>query len=1035
MSCSATETRLLPSLVDELAQSDPSRVLYSVAKTKNPADGFRDISAAEVSRAVDRCSWLIENALGRGVDFPTILYLGPQDLNYAIILLASIKTGYKLLLSSPRNTLEAHLLLLDKTNCDIFLYPKGFPLPIINQILVSKKMRNVEVPWVNDWLDVNNTEERPYPYDKIFSEARDEPFVVLHTSGSTGLPKPIIQTHGLVSAVDAFTTLDDAQTIFPILCKGRRVYSAFPLFHCAGINTLLPGCLYGGFTVVLGPFPPSADIANSVHVYGDVQMSVLVPTTITELIQNPEYVDNLSRLERICFGGGPCPKSVGDLVSTKTRLMSCLGSTECGIMPCQVPSDPQDWQYLRIHPILGCEYRHVSDNMYEQVIVRNESRCAYQGVFAAFPGLTEWPMKDLYSKHPDPTKSDHWLYQGRSDDIIVFANGEKLNAIDMESVITSNPVISAALVAGQGRFQTSLLVESVNPPTDTQEKDKLLEAIWPSVQTANKICPSHGCISRNMIIFTSPGKPMPRAGKGTVQRKMTLDLYASELNSLYDTANEPLRNGASIFIGGDHNGTEMTIRNIIASCTSIDINLLLADTNFFDMGMNSLHVMEITKKLTELAISRGKPRSIKPEIIYTNPTLAALTSAVSNIIDGDGRASVKNGPEYLEGLYKRYTASLPISGRPALPKSSELFTILMTGSTGSLGSYILDSLQQHPGISKIYCLCRGPGVVERQMKLQTSRGLHPLSSRVQVLDADFSQPYFGLSLPLYKMLLETVTHVIHNAWRVDFNLSIDSFTSHISGVREFVNFSALSRFSAQLFFVSSISTVAGLGSNVCEKIYTDWSTPDATGYGQSKFLSERILDAAARDAGIPTTICRVGQVAGPTSVAGEWPKREWLPSLIASSKYMGKVPASLGRLETVDWIPVDILGDIIIELALSSLHINGSKTGATVYHCVNPRTTTWAELLPSVIQNLGGENAIEVVPLDAWVDALRESTSEMREVAANPATKLVDFYDSLIRGNEMQLGTEHSLGVSKTLSTVGPVRLEWMDNWMKQWAF
>ncbi|KAI0436821.1 hypothetical protein F4803DRAFT_566532 [Xylaria telfairii] len=1030
----ATHTHLLPCLVDKLARSDPSRTLYSIAKTKNPADGFRDITVLEFSHAVNRCAWFIEKSLGRGINFPTILYMGPQDLNYAIVLLASIKTGYKLFLSSPRNTLEAHLSLLDSTDCSIFLSPTGFLLSAVNQILNAKSLRHIEVPGPHSWLAAHERDEKAYPYKKTLSEAKDEPFVVLHTSGSTGLPKSVIQTHGLVSMLDAFAVMEEAHTTFPAMCKGQRVYLAFPLFHCAGINMILPACIYGGFTVVLGPFPPSADIVNSIHVHGHVQVSTITPTTITEISQNAEYLDNLSRLNLIVFGGAPLSKSVGDLVTKKTRLINCLGSTECGTLPCQMSDDPQDWPYIRLHPNLGHEYRRVSDKLYEQVIIRDESRLPFQGVFAAFPDLTEWPMKDLYSKHPDPTKSDHWLYYGRTDDIIVFSNGEKLNAIEMENIINANPAVSVALVAGQGRFQSSLLVEAVNPPVDAQEAEELLETVWSSVLAANKISPSHGCIMRNMIMFTSPSKPMLRAGKGTVQRKMTLDLYASELGSLYDAAHGPSWNQDVSFTDGEHDDAEIIVKTIIASCSGIDIKTISADTNLFDLGMNSLHVMQIARSLTEFVSRCGGAHPVKPAAIYMNPTLAALTDAISSALGG-GPTNVRNGPERLEELYQQYTASLPISGRSPLPAPPESFAVLLTGSTGSLGSYILDSLQRHPQVSRIYCLCRGIGADRRQMQLQASKALQPLSIKVQVLVADFSHPYFGLPSPLYKELLESVTHIIHNAWRVDFNLSIDSFVSHISNVREFVNFSAFSRFGAELFFVSSISSVSGLAGNVSEETYTDWTTPEATGYGQSKFLSERILDAAARDANIPSTICRVGQVAGPTLAAGEWPKREWLSSLIASSKYLGMVPASLGRLNTIDWIPVDILGNVIVELALCSSDSSRPETGATVYHTVNPHITNWDELLPSIVRNLGGEKDVEVVPLQTWVDALRDSALKTKDATINPAAKLVDFYDSLIVCKETWLGTDRSRSMSKALPLAGPIRCEWMDNWMKQWAF
>ncbi|KAI8945650.1 hypothetical protein F4801DRAFT_114075 [Xylaria longipes] len=1031
---------LLPSLVDDLAWSDPSRILYSFAKTKDPVDGFRDVCAADFARAVDRCSWFIDQNLGPGNDFPTLVYLGPQDLNYAVLVLASIKTGYKLLLVSSRNTVEANLSLLDQMKCNTFLTPPNFPLPVVRKILDVRPMRHIEVANFHDWLNDNDGDDdakrKPYPYTKTFSEAKAEPFVVLHTSGSTGLPKPIIQTHGTVSAVSAFSQVEDKQTIFPTMLSGERVYVTFPLFHCAGINMLLPACLYVGFTVVLAAFPPSAAVVNSVHLHGDVQHTILVPTTLEELVREPEYLENLSRVKSVTYGGGPVPKAVGDLAITKTRVLNCLGSTECGVLPSQF-CYPQDWQYLRLHPSLGYEYRHVSDNLYEQVIVRDEHRLQYQGIFGTFPDLTEWPMKDVYSKHPDPAKGDLWLYRGRADDIIVFSTGEKINPNEMEDMINGNPAVNVALIVGQGRFQSSLLVEAVNPPANAEDKQRLLEAIWPSVQVANSECPSHGRIHRNMITFTSAVKPMLRAGKGTVQRRLTLNLYTSELDALYEAVSATVRQPDTGVDGdyGSYGSAEAAIKAIITSSTDIDAQNISPDSDLFELGLDSLQVTTVVRMLNDYISFHGKPQSMAAKTVYANPNLAALTDAISVIINGKGS---NNGSyqEKMEALYQLHSGNMPISGRETSPKSLVSSVVLMTGSTGSLGSYILDSLQSDDRVSRIYCLCRGPESLQRQESLQASKGLLPLSKKVQCLDADLSKSYFGLPTTTYRELLDQVTHIIHNAWQVDFNLSIHSFTRHISFVRRLIDFSSHSRFGAELFFISSISAVSGLQGTVAEQTYTDWTTPATGGYGQSKFLSERLLDVAAREADIPSAICRVGQVAGPLSTAGQWSKKEWLPSLIASSKYLGIIPDSLGpRLSTIDWVPVDRLGKAIVELAIRPGRSREPNTGASVYHAINPHHTTWNELLPTVSRRLNKGKEVEEVSLETWIDALRESASRTEDIVTNPAIKLLDFFESLVDTEATFLSTEHTIHMSPTLSSVGPVKDDWMDNWMNQWGF
>ncbi|KAI5918368.1 hypothetical protein F4810DRAFT_704251 [Camillea tinctor] len=1016
--------RLLPSLVDEIAQTDPHRVLYSVAKTQNPEDGSEDIGAKTFAQAVDRCAWHIEEHLGRGQGFPTLTYLGPQDLVYGILVLACAKTGYKLLLNSTRNTLKAHLSLLKEMRCGVFLLPPDFHLPIVKQILAVKEMDVLEVPGLKYWTEDGGA-DKPYPYTKTFSEAKSDPFVVMHTSGSTSLPKPIIQTHGTHAVVNAYVDLSSLgdEPCYPPLCVGKRVHLGFPLFHTAGFIMLLPGAIYPRDTVVLGLFLPFAEVVNAVYVYVNVQYSCFLPTVWVDLVKNLEYLDNLSLLEQTMFGGGLLPQAVGDLIITKTKLLNCIGITECGVFSTQM-YDPEDWAYLKISSVLGQEYRYFSDDLYEQVI----------GIFETFPDLNEWPMKDFYSKHP---KKDIWFYRGRADDIIVYSTGEKLNPLEMESIISANPAVKGAIINGLGRFQSSLLVDTVHPPRNESERLVLLDAIWPSVKAANEKSPSHGRIYRNMILFVSADKPVPRAGKGTIQRKMALDLYADEFDTLYKENERSLDSHTSDIIepkaGGDSSVQDM-IRHIISTSTDIDADELDFDANFFELGVDSLQVTAIARAINRHFLARGKPQAIQAKTVYANPSIVGLTDIVSALSAGHN-TSHKLGSD-METMQRLHDLQ-------AWPKPENGIAILLTGSTGSLGSYILDSLNRDARVSRVYCLNRGQGSLEQQKKSQASKGLGPLGDKVQCLDADMSKPYFGLVKRDYLELLGEVTTVIHNAWKVDFNLPIDSFGSHIKTVRRFINFSAHSTYGAQIFFISSLSAVAnwhsatGHTGKVPERAYEDWRISEAMGYGESKFLAERVLYTAACEAGISTVACQVGQVAGPTTDVGMWPKQEWLPSLIASSKYLGKLPSSLGHLEMVDWVPVDVAAQSIAELAIYSTRSCTTATGAEVYHVANPQPTAWEKLAVKVVLQLQVTGQIEMVSLEAWISSLRESVSAIEDIERNPAIKLLDFFEGLV-GKTTEpalLDVEKAVGISQSLANLGPVGDEWMATWMGQWGF
>ena len=93
--------RLLPVLVDDISRSGPQRVFASVARSVNLHDGFRDITYKEFASAIDRCAWWIERELGKGQNFETIGYMGPLDFRCPILLLAAVKTGYKVMSIHP----------------------------------------------------------------------------------------------------------------------------------------------------------------------------------------------------------------------------------------------------------------------------------------------------------------------------------------------------------------------------------------------------------------------------------------------------------------------------------------------------------------------------------------------------------------------------------------------------------------------------------------------------------------------------------------------------------------------------------------------------------------------------------------------------------------------------------------------------------------------------------------------------------------------------------------------------------------------
>ncbi|KAL9631640.1 MAG: hypothetical protein Q9204_004142 [Flavoplaca sp. TL-2023a] len=86
--------RLLPTLIDEIAQSDPKRLLGMMPRTAVPEDGFVDITYRGFATAVNACAWWLDAHLGRNANHQTIAYIGRLDMLYHIVTIAALKAGH-----------------------------------------------------------------------------------------------------------------------------------------------------------------------------------------------------------------------------------------------------------------------------------------------------------------------------------------------------------------------------------------------------------------------------------------------------------------------------------------------------------------------------------------------------------------------------------------------------------------------------------------------------------------------------------------------------------------------------------------------------------------------------------------------------------------------------------------------------------------------------------------------------------------------------------------------------------------------------
>ncbi|UKZ61328.1 putative NRPS-like protein biosynthetic cluster [Trichoderma atroviride] len=619
--------RLIPQIMDSLAARDPGRIVFSLTTARDGSLGRLDVSAKTFTRAVDRLAWWIKDQVGISSSIKPVGYIGPHDLRHVLLTYASVKAGYSALFLSPKNSTEGALAVLDATKCDIWANAGEVPLiPLVKELLEKRPMKLLELPLLDDLLSDKPTE--PFPYTKTFEEAKDEPFCYLHTSGTTGVPKPIPWSHGLIGTMDAVRLLPPVEGDHGLLPwtsdwkAGDKIYSSFPMSHGAGIimDILMPALF--DLQCVLGPVGvlPNINLIESLAENMDIDIWSMVPSLVDELGETPEVLAKLQKSKFICASGGPVSPTSAGKVNDVIRVLNLTGTTE-GLFIGNLVVPREDWYWFCFHPYSGFEFKQVEEGTYEHWVHRNKHWPLFQGIFQTFPDKDSINFKDLYRRHP--SKPHLWAFKGRSDDLVVLSNGYKISPLETEASITTHPAIMGCLIFGTGKPQAGLLIEL----KDGYEKtDELLDSIWDAVKQANSQSRHKDQLLRDFVTFSEPDKPFVRTDKGTIKRPATLALYEGYIDRFYGSRSDETTSSISIDITSA-DAIQNGLKTILSSVLP-EIDQAAQIANFFDLGLDSLGVFSVVKSIRA---ATGLDEHLAPRHIYANPSLASLSIAIKRL--------------------------------------------------------------------------------------------------------------------------------------------------------------------------------------------------------------------------------------------------------------------------------------------------------------------------------------------------------------------------------------------------------------------
>ncbi|OTB03018.1 hypothetical protein M426DRAFT_264025 [Hypoxylon sp. CI-4A] len=958
------DLKVLDDIIRYRAADEPPAPILGYPRHEDRADDYEHFTGLQLDRFVDAaCKRYLSSGLKPNADEPVGI-LAESNVDFIVTFFALSRLGYSVLCLSLRITPVAITNLLEQTQCRILIHDGSAKTEATIKALKQEapiQTLNIVKRSAYDVPSKGRRFVRPYDRDA----QRDKIALIMHSSGSTGLPKPVFLSHRNVLC-------------HPIQGAGLHNFGALPLYHMYGVSTMLQAMYMkktaNMFNVLL---PLTAD--NLITAIKAVRPEVIhvVPYALGLLAEQPEGVEYLKASVAVTAAGARTPDELGDrLVKEGVNLGVVFGTTEAGLAGDTMRREKGDdsWNYVRF-------YSNIREFLYMDPVGENQYECVY---LKGHPGLStsnsddpapgSWRSKDIFTPHP--TIKNAWKYITRLDDRITLVNGEKVLPLPIEGCIRESALIREAVVFGIDRPIPGLLVFRAASADHMSDKE-YLNAIWPVVQDANSRAEGFSQIIRDMIHVLPSNVEYPRTDKGSIIRAQVYKVYADQINSMYDTFEDAQEGSLKMDLPAIESFLKETYEQIIGA------PLPSLETDFFTVGVDSLKAIQMRRVIQKSIDLKG--HQLSRNVVYEHQNAKELARYLNSL-------SNPGAPKTNGSLHKEYNIVNQLIDK----YSGFGRTVILTGATGSIGAHTLAQMVSSNKFDKVYCFVRGSNPLKRVLESLEIRSL-TLSSenldKIVALEYDISAPDFGLGESMMEQFRREVTLILHIAWPVNFNIPLQTFEPHLIGLRNLIKLSMTVHqpVPAQLFFCSSISTAynAPASTSVPEAAIKDFSNTGPMGYAQSKLVGEYMVMNAARS-GARSYVLRIGQVVGDTK-NGIWNDKEFIPAMIRSALTMKVLP---DLNEMCNWFPVDLLATAMLQLAETrdkapAPKPQGDGNPAIFYNLVNPNGASWDEVLEE-LQDAGLE--FTKVPFEEWIMMLRKSAARGEE-EQNPAVKLIEYYE------------------------------------------
>ena len=777
---------------------------------------------------------------------------------------------------------------------------------------------------------------------------------IIFTSGSTGRPKGVMVPHAgiwnfLCAQIDAFKFDDKSNSLFILSTNFDASVSDIGCALLAGSTLFIepPG--------LLAPGPHFLDLLKERNI-----THMDVPPSLLKTIPSEQAP---SSLKTVIIGGEACAPDVVRAWAKKCLVVNVYGPTEATVCTSLGACDAETWDRPLIgQPLPNVEYLILDEN--QSPVPQGTPGELYIGGIQLANGYVDEPALTLKKF---VTVNEKRLYR-TGDRVVHCSDGEYqfMGRVDrqfkLRGMLVEPEEIEAGLAAHQSVARAGVLKR---PLRYGFPGEKLVAFVQPKSGMKLDTNELKRHLSRSLPPWMVPQvfeimEQIPTTVTGKV-----------DLSSLREI---PLKAAPQASAGETKSLTRTQTILIEVWKQIFGVEFVGINDDFFELGGDSLNVIEAVLA----AHIRGL--TLSTDMLVAHPTVYELSQAIDDSKNGEnnGSAGAENAlnSDFLRqdvAIDKTLSDLIEKRKHHTNPQKKALKNVLMTGTTGFLGSRLLAELLKRTD-AKFYCLVRAPGHSEGLARIKRALSVHGLTleqkdeHRISVLPGDLAAPSLGLQE--WDELTRSVDTVIHSGATV--NMVKDYFDlrpANVLGTREIARF-MLEGVRKHLHYASTLSVFVATNHNTGvarENDYLERPTTVYGGYAQTKFACELLLRSIAKEAG-PISFYRFGLLTGDTNT-GKSAKDDFLNMFARGVSTLGCIPAA-GANMSVDITPVDYAASAMAHIVVSDTNSGKAET----YHIANECSLSLTSLLQSM-KNV--RLNVETLPAHEFLSRLKGKTSKL----------------------------------------------------------